>query len=67
MLRGRKVTPELRREAVRLALTRGRMRREVADELGIGLSSLRRWIGRGRDEGSVDEAYIDLRAELRAV
>lgn len=45
MLRGRKVTPELRREAARLA--RGRTRREVADELGIGLSSLRRWIGRG--------------------
>lgn len=50
-----------------MALTRGRTRREVADELGNGLSSLRRWIRRGRDEESVDEADTYLRAKLKAV
>ena len=65
MSRGRKVTPEFRREAVRLALTSGRTRREVADDLGVGLSSLTRWIGPGRAEGSGEEADSDLRAELK--
>lgn len=65
MSRGRNVTQEFRREAVRLAQTSGRTRREVADHLGIGLSSLTRWIGSGRDEGGVDEADSDLRAELK--
>lgn len=65
MSRGGKVTPEFRREAVRLALTSGRTRREVADDLGVGLSSLTRWIGSDREEGGADEADSDLRAELK--
>ena len=40
MVNGNKVTPEFRREAVRLALTSGRTRREIAGDLGIGLSTL---------------------------
>jgi transposase-like protein len=36
-------------EAVRLALTSGRTRRSVAADLGVGLSTLTRWIGRSRD------------------
>ena len=53
------------REAVRLALTSGRTRREVADDLGVGLSSLTRWIGTGGAEGSGEEADSDLHAELK--
>jgi transposase len=34
---GNRPTPEFRREAVRLALTSGRTRREIAGGLGIGL------------------------------
>lgn len=34
---GNRPTPELRREAVRLALMSGRTRREVAEDLSIGL------------------------------
>jgi hypothetical protein len=34
---GNRLTAELRREAVRLALTSGRTRREIAEDLGIGL------------------------------
>ncbi|ACL58038.1 hypothetical protein Mnod_3100 [Methylobacterium nodulans ORS 2060] len=39
-------TPEFRAEAVRLAQTSGRSRRESAADLGIGLSTLRSWIDR---------------------
>ncbi|UWQ46063.1 transposase [Leisingera aquaemixtae] len=46
---GNRPTPEFRREAVRLALTSGLTRREVADDLGIGLSTLTRWVRQDRD------------------
>ena len=42
-------TQEFEDEAVRLALTSGRTRRELAENLGVGLSTLTRWIGRRRD------------------
>ena len=42
-------TKEFEDEAVRLALTSGRTRRELAENLGVGLSTLTRWIGRRRD------------------
>ena len=42
-------TKEFEEEAVRLALTSGRTRRELAENLGVGLSTLTRWIGRRRD------------------
>ena len=65
MGRGSRPTPEFRREAVRLALTCGRTRQEVADDLGVGLSTLSRWIS--EDRGSVEpvEAQGDLQAELK--
>ncbi len=42
-------TKEFRDEAVRLALTSGRSRREIAADLGIGLSTLRHWIDHRRE------------------
>jgi transposase len=42
-------TPKFRREAMRLALTRGRTQRETAEDLGIGLSTLTRWLSQKRD------------------
>ncbi len=42
-------TPEFRREAVRPALKSGRTRREIAEDLGIGLSTLTRWLSHERD------------------
>lgn len=42
-------TKEFEREAVRLAQTSGRTLREIADDLGIGLSTLTRWLSRHRD------------------
>ena len=46
---GNRPTPEFRREAVRLALTSSRTRREIAADLGIGLSTLTRWLKEERD------------------
>ena len=37
---GNRPMPEFRREAVRLALTSGRTRQEIAEDLGIGLVDL---------------------------
>lgn len=46
-------TPEFCAEAVRLAQTSGRSRREVAADLGAGLSTVRNWID-GRREREMD-------------
>ena len=61
---GNRPTPEFRREAVRLALTSGRTRREIAEDLGIGLSTLTRWLSQERD-AEPSEAPVDLHAELK--
>ena len=46
MTKQRGFTQEFEDEAVRLALTSGRTRRELAENLGVGLSTLTRWIAR---------------------
>ncbi|MDA0187270.1 MAG: transposase [Proteobacteria bacterium] len=37
-------TDEFRKDAVRIALTSGLSRRQVADDLGVGLSTLNNWV-----------------------
>ena len=64
----KRFTQELRDEAVRLAQTSGRSRREVASDLGIGLSTLRNWIDRRRDrqmEQLPPDRQEDMAAELK--
>ncbi|EIM30994.1 transposase [Microvirga lotononidis] len=61
-------TKEFRDEAVRLALTSGRSRREIAADLGIGLSTLRHWLDRRRERAIDDppeERQEDMAAELK--
>src|SRR3954452_6893383 len=62
-------TPEFADEAVRLAHTSGRTQREIAEDLGIGLSTLVRWIGRSRDRlidtPAVPSGEEDSTAELK--
>jgi transposase len=61
-------TPEFREEAVRLAQTSGRSRREVAADLGIGRSTLRNWIDRRRErqmEQPPEGRQEDMAAELK--
>ena len=62
---GNRPTPEFRREAVRLGVTSGRTRREIAEDPGIGLSTLARSLGRERDAGETVEASVDLHPELK--
>jgi transposase len=62
---GNRLTPEFRREAVRLALPNGRTRREIAEDIGIGLSTLTRWLSQERDVIEPSEAPVDLPAELK--
>ncbi len=64
----RRFTKEFEEEAVRLVQTSGRTQREIAGDLGIGLSTLVRWIGRSRDQRATDRATAvasDVTAELK--
>src|SRR6202023_710898 len=67
MRQQRRFTKDFEEEAVRLVQTSGRTQREIAGDLGIGLSTLVRWIGRSRDRRAVDPAAAerDVTAELR--
>ena len=65
MGRGIRFTTEFKREAVRLVLSSGRPRTEIAEDLGVGLSSLTRWIGQYRGEEMPPEIRDDLQAELK--
>ena len=67
MTQQRRFTKEFAEEAVRLVQTSGRTQREMAGDLGIGLSTLVRWIGRSRDRHAVDPvaAATDVTAELK--
>src|SRR5260370_4456503 len=67
MTQQRRFTKEFEEEAVRLVQTSGRTQREIAGDLGIGLSTLVRWIGRSRDRRAVapSAAASDVAAELK--
>ena len=57
---GLKRTEEFRQEAVRIALTSGLTRRQVADDLGVGMSTLNQWITAHRDTDVVSKEDLDL-------
>jgi transposase len=69
MTKQRRFTREFEDEAVRLARTSGRTQREIAEDLGIGLSTLVRWVGRSRDRmidtPAVPAGGEDAAAELK--
>jgi transposase-like protein len=46
---GRNRSDEFRKDAVRIALTSGLTCRQFADDLGIGMSTLNKWITAHRD------------------
>ena len=54
---------EFRREAVRIALTSGQSRRQVAADLGVGFSTLAKWIQRSRPDDLPPKVDIDLAKE----
>ena len=57
---GNKPTAEFRQEVVRVALTSGLSRKQVAPDFGIGFLTLSRWIKEERDTVSTPEPQIDL-------
>jgi transposase len=65
MTQQRGFTKKFAEEAVRLVQTSGRTQREIAGDLGIGLSTLVRWIGRSRDRHAVDPAVSRRRKASR--
>ena len=46
-------TDEFRKDAVRIALTSGLTRKQIADDLGVGMSTLNKWITAQRDTNVV--------------
>jgi transposase len=64
----RRFTKEFEEEAVRLLQTSGRTQREIAGDLGIGLSTLVRWVSRSRDreiDHPRENRQEDMAAELK--
>ena len=63
----RRFGKEFEAEAVRLVEVSGRTQREIAMDLGVGLSTLRRWLDkrRGEIEAPPPERQEDLAAELK--
>ena len=57
---GLKRTYEFRKDAVRIALTSGLNRKQVADDLGVGMSTLRKWVTAHRDTGVVSKEDLGL-------
>ena len=57
-------TPEFRAEAVRIALTSGLPRRQVAADLGVGFSTLNDWIRKDRDDPGKPTLHSDMEKEL---
>ncbi len=60
---GLKRTDEFRADAVWIALTSGLSRKQVASDLGVGLSTLNRWVSVHRDTDVVPDKDLDLARE----
>lgn len=56
-------TEEFRKDAVRIALTSGLSRQRVADDLGVGKSTLNKWVTAHRDTDVVSSEDRELAKE----
>jgi transposase len=65
MTQQRRFTKEFQDEAVRLVQTSGRTQREIAGDLGIGQSTLVRWLGQNRDRRTVEPSGAQHDVELK--
>lgn len=52
---GLKRTGEFRKDEARIALTSGLTRKQVADDLGVGMFALNKWITAHRDNDVVSK------------
>ena len=60
---GLKLTDELRQDAVRIVLTSGLTRKQVAEDFGVGLLTLNKWITAHRDTDLVSKEDMSLAQE----
>ena len=60
---GLKRTDEFRQDAVRIALSSGLTRKQLADNLGVGMSTLNKWITAYRDTDVVSKEDLDFAQE----
>ncbi len=60
---GLKRTDEFRQDGVRIALSIGLTRKQVADDLGVGMSTLNKWITAHRDTDVVSKEDLGLARE----
>jgi len=60
---GLKRTDQFRKDAVRLALTSGLTRKQVADDLGVGMSTPNKWITAHRDTDVLSKEDLVLTRE----
>ena len=58
-----KRTEEFRADAVRIALTSGLTSKQVDSDLGVGLSTLNKWVMAHRDADVVSDKDLDLARE----
>jgi len=61
---GTKHTAEFRQEAVRVALTSGLTRKQVAADFGIGFSTLSNWLQQDRKSPEKPTVQTDLEREV---
>jgi transposase len=57
-------TEEFRSEAVRIALTSGLSQKQVAEDLGIGLSTLGKWVAARKHDELMSRPHDDKDMEL---
>ena len=60
---GLKRTDEFRQDAMRTALTSGLTQKQVADDLGVGMSMLNKWITAHRDTDMISKEDLSLPQE----
>ena len=60
---GLKRTDEFRQDAVRITLTSGLTRKQIASDLGVGMSTLNKWITAYRDTDVVSKEDLSLAQE----
>ena len=61
---GKQASAEFRAEAVRVALTSGLTRKQVAKDFGVGFSTLNSWIQQDRRTPEKPTAQTDMEREL---
>ncbi len=56
-------TDEFRRDAVRIAITSGLTRPQVSSDLGVGLSTLNKWVQKHQQDELMSGPYEDVEKE----